>query len=479
MTADSTLPAESPKPNAFMAIFPIVILIAMLSVNVLFYEDDATYGPNQIALILAAAVAGFMGWMLKVPFKKMIDGIVDSLGSALGAILILLLIGSLSGTWMLSGIVPAMVYYGLAILEPSYFLVAAAIICAVVSLATGSSWSTVATVGVALIGIGTALGASPAMTAGAIISGAYFGDKLSPLSDTTNLAAAMAGTDLVVHIRYMLWTTVPSLLIALGVFYYLGTSLDSSAANSGDVEALSKLISERFVISPWLFLVPAAVLVLVLMKVDALVALFVGTLLGGLVAIYVQPEIVREVAGDAFSIPTWAQTWPAWIQNTVQYGGDAYIALINSMAGYGGGIDLSVELQESELKYNEIDSSLIRASYHVAEFGEPLLLGPESNARLYASKLLTSSGMGGHVEHHLADHLCHVFRRRHGSLRIAKTHHRRSGFIRTVNRFADCHDRGKLPVFQLHSFRSILGHCRTRPNVSRNLPRPWIGSAKP
>ncbi|MCL4123407.1 UNVERIFIED_CONTAM: hypothetical protein GTU68_032795 [Idotea baltica] len=172
-----------------------------------------------------------------------------------------------------------MVYYGLAILEPSYFLVAAAVICSIVSIATGSSWSTVATVGVALIGIGNALGAPAAMTAGAIISGAYFGDKLSPLSDTTNLAAAMAGTDIVTHIRYMLWTTVPSMLIALGLFWYLGSTLATQAIDQADVTALSDLIADRFTVSPWLFLVPAIVIGLVICRIDALIALFVGTLL--------------------------------------------------------------------------------------------------------------------------------------------------------------------------------------------------------
>ena len=222
---------EFKRPSLWFALAPALVLVLLLSVNVLLYGEDATYGPNQIALILAAAFAAVGGWILKVPLEKMLGGITTSLNAAVPAILILLLIGALSGTWMLSGIVPAMIYYGLNVLEPSYFLVASVVICSIVSVATGSSWSTVATVGVALMGIGTALGAPSAMTAGAIISGAYFGDKLSPLSDTTNLAAAMAGTDLIRHIRYMLWTTVPSILITLGLFWYLGSTLDTAGAN--------------------------------------------------------------------------------------------------------------------------------------------------------------------------------------------------------------------------------------------------------
>ncbi|MEL7500754.1 MAG: Na+/H+ antiporter NhaC family protein [Planctomycetota bacterium] len=377
----TTESSTSVQPSILLAMIPVVALIGLLAVNVLTYGDSATSGPNQIALIFAAAIAAMVGWSLSVPFKSMLDGIVDSLGSALGAILILLMIGALSGTWMLSGVVPAMVYYGLAILEPSYFLVAATIICAVVSVATGSSWSTVATVGVALIGIGTALGASPPMTAGAIISGAYFGDKLSPLSDTTNLASAMAGTDLIVHIRYMLWTTVPSLLIALGVFYYLGTSLDASAANSEDVAALSELIASRFVISPWLFLVPATVVGLVLFKVDALVALFVGTMLGGVVAIYVQPDIVREIS--SFDFGERLEGWPIWLANTVEYAADAYIALINSMSGINDGIDLSQSLTEVE-------------QVAKGEGREAIMeLTAKQRANVYASDLLGSKGMAG------------------------------------------------------------------------------------
>jgi NhaC family Na+:H+ antiporter len=209
---------DAKEPSLLQALFPIFVLIVLLALNVMFFGDMATSGANQIALLLSAAVASIIGIILRVPMKHMLDSMVYSILSAMSAILILLLIGALAGTWMLSGVIPAMIYYGLQILDPSIFLVASCVVCAVVSLATGSSWGTVATVGIALLGIGQAMGLHDGLIAGAIISGAYFGDKMSPMSDTTNLAPAMAGTDLFTHIRYMVWTTVPSMLITLIIF---------------------------------------------------------------------------------------------------------------------------------------------------------------------------------------------------------------------------------------------------------------------
>ena len=367
---------EFKRPSLWFALAPAIVLVLLLSVNVLLYGEDATYGPNQIALILAAAFAAFGGWILKVPLEKMLDGITTSLNAAVPAILILLLIGALSGTWMLSGIVPAMIYYGLNVLEPSYFLVASVVICSIVSVATGSSWSTVATVGVALMGIGTALGAPPAMTAGAIISGAYFGDKLSPLSDTTNLAAAMAGTDLIRHIRYMLWTTVPSILITLGLFWYLGSTLDTAGANPDDVSALQSVLVSRFNISPWLFVVPAAVLVLVFMKVDAVAALFAGTLLGAIVAVVAQPAIIHSLVGD--------QEQPAEARSFLQLSTDSYRASVDAMMD---AVDLSgIEFSATEKAANEAgdDKEALMAA-----------LKPAEKANVFAKKLLSSKGMAG------------------------------------------------------------------------------------
>ena len=206
----------------WMALAPVVLLVALLGADVVYFGEDSSYGSNQIALLLAALFAGVLGMTRGTKWSEMKDAIAQSIGTATEAILILLLIGALSGTWLLAGIIPAFIHYGMMILQPSIFLFAACIVCAVLSLATGSSWGTVGTVGIALVGIGQALGLSEGWVAGAIISGAYFGDKMSPLSDTTNLAPAVAGTDLITHIRYMTYTTGPSILIALVVFLVVG-----------------------------------------------------------------------------------------------------------------------------------------------------------------------------------------------------------------------------------------------------------------
>lgn len=290
--------SNTKEPGFFVALIPILFLIGLLSVNVMFYGDGATYGPNQIALLFSAGIAAVVGWGLGFTWENIKDGIVHSIVSSLPAILILLMIGALAGTWMISGIVPTMIYYGLKILNPTIFLVAAVIVCAIVSLATGSSWSTVATVGVALLGIGSALGINEGMIAGAIISGAYFGDKMSPLSDTTNLAPAMAGTDLFTHIRYMMITTIPTLIITIIIFLILGFSIDAKPS-SGGIDGMLIAIESKFYISPVLFLVPVVVIFLIIKKVDAIPALFIGSLLGGIAAIIFQPQLVTEVAGKA------------------------------------------------------------------------------------------------------------------------------------------------------------------------------------
>ena len=207
---------DKKRPSIFIALLPIVILIFLLALNIMYF-DDPVAGPNQIALLFASAIAGVIAITLGRNWVEIRKQIVKSIGDAMPSILILLLIGALAGTWMISGVVPTLIYYGLDVLHPSIFLFAA-----VVSVATGSSWSTIATIGVALLGIGTAMGFNPPLVAGAVISGAYFGDKMSPLSDTTNLAPAMAGTDLFTHIKYMAFTTGPTILITLIIlcFYW-------------------------------------------------------------------------------------------------------------------------------------------------------------------------------------------------------------------------------------------------------------------
>lgn len=286
---------EIKKPSLLQALIPIAVLIALLTINVVVLGSDAIAGANQIALLLASGIAGIIAFRCGHSWHHIEGSIVKSISSAMAAMLILLTIGSLAGTWLLSGIVPSMIYYGLKILNPTIFLFAACIVCSIVSLATGSSWSTVATVGIALLGIGKAMDIHEGVIAGAIISGAYFGDKMSPLSDTTNLAPAMAGTDLFTHIRYMMYTTFPTLAITLIIFFIWGFTLDTSGAAT-DSSAVLKAIESRFNLSPFLFIVPVLVIVMIVKKVPALPALLVGALLGGIAAIIFQPDLVVEIS---------------------------------------------------------------------------------------------------------------------------------------------------------------------------------------
>ena len=333
MLSNSSIETPKYQVSLLAALLPIAVLIGLLITNVVIYGDGATGGPNQIALLMAAAAAAVVGLTCQISFRTMMNGIVNSLGSALGAMLILLLIGSLAGTWLISGVVPAMIFYGLEILNPSYFLGVTVIICAIVSIATGSSWSTIATVGVALLAIGRALDISEGMIGGAIISGAYFGDKISPLSDTTNLAAAMAGTDLFTHIKYMLWTTVPSILITLTVFFVIGYGYESEMADDAKTAALSAAIAEKFYLTPILFIVPGIVLAMVIMKVDAVAALFVGTLIGGVFAIVFQPAIITEVANLPEVTTTRVVEGVEVTENRpASYLERSYVAVVNAMS---------------------------------------------------------------------------------------------------------------------------------------------------
>jgi len=285
---------KTPRLSLSAALLPLFILVLLLTYNVTVFGDDALSGSNQFILLLGGVVAGLVGLRNKVTYGQMLQKVGENLQSVTGPILILLLVGALAGTWLLSGIIPAMIDYGLQIANPRFFLPTCVLISALVSLATGSSWSTSATIGIALIGIGKALDLPVGMVAGAVISGAYFGDKLSPLSDTTNLAPAMAGGELFAHIRYMLYTTMPSIVITLLIFIILGWGFSSS----GDVDTslLSESIREKFNISPWLFLVPLVVILMIVKKTPPLLALFVGTILGGLFALIFQPQLLIDLS---------------------------------------------------------------------------------------------------------------------------------------------------------------------------------------
>ncbi len=287
---------EKKTASLFHALFPILFLVVLLIINVSIFGDDSLDGSIQIVLILSSAVASVLAFNLGFTWDDIQKGILKSINSSMSSILILFLVGSLAGSWLLSGVVPAFIYYGIQILNAKIFLFAACIICVIVSMATGSSWTTSATIGIALIGIGKALGISDGLIAGAILSGAYFGDKMSPLSDTTNLAPAMAGTDLFTHIRYLMITTIPSILISLVIFIFLGLNV-SSDIESDNAVLISKLINETFYISPILFLVPSVVILLIYKKIKAVPSLFIGVILGSLFALIFQKDLVVEVSG--------------------------------------------------------------------------------------------------------------------------------------------------------------------------------------
>ncbi|MCW8980722.1 MAG: Na+/H+ antiporter NhaC [Altibacter sp.] len=287
---------ENAELNIWEALIPVFALVAMLFYNVFFaFGDDALSGSNQFILIMGAAVAAVVGIYNKVSFNQMMEEVAENIKSTAGAILILLMVGALAGTWLISGIIPTMIYYGLQVLNPTIFLASCVIICAIISVATGSSWTTSATVGIALIGIADALGISLGMTAGAVLSGAYFGDKISPLSDTTNLAPAMAGTDLFTHIRYMLYTTVPTISVTLLIFIIIGLNIDT--AGTADTSEILAAVESAITVSPWLFVVPLLVIVLIVKKTPPLIALLLGTLLGGIAALIFQPDIVASIGG--------------------------------------------------------------------------------------------------------------------------------------------------------------------------------------
>ena len=278
-----------------LALTPLLLLVILLGINVFYFGDASLDGSNQFILLVGGFLAALVGFYQKVSYEDMMDAVSNNLKSTSGSLLILLMVGALSGSWLISGIIPSMIFYGIKILNPTVFLAASVVISALISVATGSSWTTSATVGIALIGIGNAMGVPVGMTAGAIISGAYFGDKMSPLSDTTNLAPVMAGGELFSHIRYMTYTTVPSIAITLIVFIVL--SLGLKVNGTVETASLNAAIEERFFISPILFIVPVLVVLMIVKKTPPLIALLAGTLLGGVVALIFQPSLVASITG--------------------------------------------------------------------------------------------------------------------------------------------------------------------------------------
>ena len=284
-------------PSPWLSLLPIVILVGLLALTIYIFGSDALGGGSQVSLLIAAGVCALIGMgVLHKPWSDFEEAMIRNISGVGTAIIILLIIGALSGAWVVSGVVPTLIYYGIQVIHPDFFLLCTCIICAIVSVMTGSSWTTIATIGIALMGIGKAQGFSEGWIAGAIISGAYFGDKVSPLSDTTVLASSTTGTPLFTHIRYLMYTTVPSLVIALIIFAIAG--LSHEASDTSHIALFTSTLANKFHITPWLLLVPIITGILIAKRVSSIITLFISTLLATLFAAIFQPQLLTEIAGS-------------------------------------------------------------------------------------------------------------------------------------------------------------------------------------
>lgn len=317
-----------------LALTPIAFLVVLLACSVYLFGADSSYGANQVALVLAACVAALVGRRVGIPWSEAQNGIIDGIRVGLAPVLILLSVGMLIGSWILSGTVPAMIYYGVQVLNPSIFYAASAAICAIVAISIGSSWTVAGTLGIGLMGIAASFEMSPAITAGAIVSGAYFGDKLSPMSDTTNLAAAATDVDLFDHIRHMLWTTLPSFVLALVLFALLG-SFDAAAPP--EIEALQVALTTQFNIGLHLLLPLLLMLSLVYKRVPAYPAIVISALAGVAFALVFQPEAVTRLAGDSGDLaPAMVVFKGVWISLFDGYSSDSGNAFLDELLSKGG-----------------------------------------------------------------------------------------------------------------------------------------------
>ncbi len=326
---------EPQKPTLIDALIPVVSLILMLFLSVKLFGSDSSSGPNQIVLTLGAAIAAIVAIQKGHTWDSILAAIIDGIGTSMGAVLILLSVGGLIGTWLLAGTVPALIYYGLEILSPQWFYVAACVISAISALSTGSSWTVAGTLGVALIGVAMGLGLSPAIAAGAIISGAYFGDKMSPLSDTTNLAPAVAGTDLFTHIRHMAWTTGPSFVIALILFTILGLGVDVETGGEA-LQSLRTTLDASFNITPLALIPLVVVFFMAYKKVPPLPTILFGALFGGFMAMVLQPEGLLTFADSPDLAPGLAMTKGVWLALADGYASSTGVAEVDDLLSRGG-----------------------------------------------------------------------------------------------------------------------------------------------
>ncbi|MCO4798015.1 MAG: Na+/H+ antiporter NhaC [Colwelliaceae bacterium] len=377
-------------PSFLDALIPLVALVIMLSASVTYFADNSSFGPNQIALLFAMGIAVIIGLKNGYTWESIEKAIVHGISISLGAILILLTVGALIGTWLLSGTVPTMIYFGLQIIDPSWFYAAACLVCGIVAMSIGSSWTTAATVGVAFIGIANGFEMSTAITAGAVISGAYFGDKLSPLSETTNLAPAVAGSELFEHIRYMLWTTIPSISIALILFLIIGFDHSSgNSANTETIETLSNTLISTYNISV-LNLIPLAILLfLAYKKVPAFPAVAIGAIIGAIWAAIFQQELILAMASEGLSSSKAFITviWTAFFDGVVVKTGNSEIDELLSRGGMSSMLN-TIWLVMCALSFGAVLEHLGM----LRKFVESILAAAKSTGSLIASTVATCIG---------------------------------------------------------------------------------------
>ncbi len=383
-------PQSLRQPSMLDAIIPIIVLICLLIAAVTFFGDGSSSGPNQIALLLATGVAAVIGLKNGHTWHAMEKAIIHGISISLGAVLILLAVGSLIGTWLLSGTVPTMVYYGLKIIDPSWFYAATCLVCGVVAMSIGSSWTTAATVGVAFIGIAGGFELSTSVTAGAVISGAYFGDKLSPLSETTNLAPAVAGSELFEHIRYMLWTTIPSITIALILFLIIGFNHSSSEiGNTDSIVSLTNTLENTYNISA-LNLIPLFILLaLAYKKMPAFPAVAIGAIIGAIWALIFQQELILAMAeeGVESTRAIIMVVWTAFFDGVVVETGNIEIDELLSRGGMAGMLN-TIWLVVTALSFGAILEHLGM----LKKFVESILATAKSTGSLIASTVATCIG---------------------------------------------------------------------------------------
>lgn len=317
------------QPSVVEVLVPLIAMIVLMAAAVILFGDSSSYGPNQIALLFSAGIAAVIGLKNGLEWSQIEAAMIRGISISLSACLILLAVGSLIGTWMLSGTVPSLIYYGLSILSPEWFYAASCLICALVAVSIGSSWTTAATVGVALMGVASGMQLSLEIAAGAVVSGAYFGDKMSPLSETTNLAPAIAGTELFAHIQYMLWTTVPSFVLAVVLFAIIGNTADQGLA-TGSLQQMQQELQQAFDISLWMLLPLAFLLAMAYFKMPAFPAVFLGALIGGVWALWFQAPMIDTLSNNQDLVAHIAVIWQALFDGvSIQTGNQALDELLS------------------------------------------------------------------------------------------------------------------------------------------------------